>query len=274
VIAKLDRFVLKENTTLAPFGLEAKTVGSRIQSLSLTTGTTKGDAVTASIAPAADGRRLTVTATDAGALLKGVLGLSDISGGRLSLSARMPPIGAAKGDPEYTGMLTIRDFRIENQPFFARLFSAGSLGGLLDLMRGAGIVIDRLDMPFSEKNGVITIRGAHASGPSVGLSGDGYIDRKAQQVDVRGAIAPIYGLNSVLGALPVLGDVLVSKKGEGIVGITYEASGALEEPRLTVNPLSILTPGIFRRIFEGRVPTAPSQANNSDPQTSQQATPH
>jgi hypothetical protein len=273
VVARLERFVLKENTTLAPFSLDARTIGSRIQSLSLSTGAAVGDAVTASISPAADGRRLTVDATDAGALLKGVLGLSNVSGGRLTLSARMPPVSAAKGGTDYAGTLTIRDFRIENQPFFARLFAAGSLGGLLDLMRGSGIVIDRLDMPFSEKNGVIAIHDAHASGPSVGLSGDGYIDRKAKQLDVRGAVAPIYGLNSVLGALPVVGDVLVSKKGEGILGITYEAAGSLDEPKISVNPLSILTPGIFRRIFEGRVPTAPSQAN-SQSQTPQQSAPH
>lgn len=273
IVARLDRFVLKENTVLAPFTLDARTIGSRIQSLSLTTGAAAGDSVTASILPAADGRRLTVDATDAGALLKGVLGLSNVSGGRLILSAQMPPVNARGAAADYAGTLTIRDFRVENQPFFARLFSAGSLGGLLDLMRGSGIVIDRLEMPFSAKGGVITIHDAHASGPSVGLSGDGYIDRKAKQVDVRGAIAPIYGLNSVLGALPVVGDVLVSKKGEGILGITYEAAGSLEEPKISVNPLSMLTPGIFRRIFEGRVPVAPSQAN-SQSQTQQPPGPH
>lgn len=274
VVARLDRFVLKQDTTLAPFALEARTIGSRIQSLSLSTGAAKGDSVTASIVPVADGRRLNVNATDAGAVLKGVLGLSDISGGRLTLTAKMPPVNAARGGVEYAGALTIRDFRIENQPFFARLFSAGSLGGLLDLMRGSGIVIDRLDMPFSEKNGVISIHDAHAAGPSVGLSGDGYIDRKAKQVDVRGAVAPIYGLNSVLGALPIVGDVLVSKKGEGILGITYEATGELEEPKISVNPLSILTPGILRRIFEGGVPTAPSQAKTNPPPAQATQQPH
>lgn len=276
VVAKLDRFVLKENTILAPFALDASTVGSRIQSLSLSTGTSGSDAVTASILPMEDGRRLTVNATDAGALLKGVFGLSNISGGRLAISAKMPPAAAAKSGMDYTGTLTMRDFRVENQPFFARLFSAGSLGGLLDLMRGTGIVIDKLEMPFTSREQVVNIHDAHASGPSVGLSGDGYIDRKAKQIDLRGAVAPVYGLNSVLGALPIVGNVLVSKPGEGIIGVTYEASGNLEEPNISVNPLSMLTPGILRRIFEGRVPTAPTQGNASGPsnRAPQQPAPH
>jgi hypothetical protein len=41
--------------------------------------------------------------------------------------------------------------------------------------------------------------------------------------------------------------------------MTYEASGSLDEPKISVNPLSILTPGIFRRIFEGKTPSAPAQ---------------
>jgi hypothetical protein len=263
VVAKLDRMVLKENTVLAPFTLEANTIGSRFQNLSLTTGMSPGDSVTASIAPVAGGRRLTVNATDAGALLKGVFGLSNISGGKLAMAASMPPVNAAKGGVDYAGTLTIRDFKIENQPFFARLFAAGSLGGLLDLMRGSGIVIDKLEMPFSARNDVIDIRDAYANGPSVGLSGEGYIDRGNNQIDLRGAVAPIYGLNSVLGALPLVGNMLVSKRGEGIVGMTYEASGSLDEPKISMNPLSILTPGIFRRIFEGKVPTAPQQADSN-----------
>src|ERR1700760_1888202 len=145
---------LKENTVLAPFNAEATTVGDRFETLSLSTGMSKGDSVSASIVPAGDGRHMTVNATDAGALLKGVFGLDNISGGRLTVAAKMPALNA-RGGPDFTGVLTIRDFRIENQPFFARLFSAGSLGGLLDLMRGSGIVVDKLEMPFSSANDVI-----------------------------------------------------------------------------------------------------------------------
>jgi hypothetical protein len=270
LVARLERLALAEGTVLTPFSLDANTIGNSIQNMSVDTGMSKGDTVTASITPASDGRRLLLTATDAGRLLKGLFGLDDISGGKVNLIAKMPPIGAPKGSaPDFAGTLTMRDFRIENQPFFSRLFSAGSLGGLLDLMRGAGIVIDKLEMPFSSKNDVINIQEGHASGPSVGFSGDGYIDRRANTIDLRGAIAPIYGLNSVLGALPLVGNVLVSKQGEGIIGMTYEASGSLDEPKISVNPLSILTPGIFRRIFEGKAPTAPAQANKTPPATGQ-----
>ena len=69
-----------------------------------------------------------------------------------------------------------------------------------------------------------------------------------------------------VGAVPILGDLLVSKKGEGIFGLTYAMKGNLNEPSLSVNPLSVLTPGIFRRIFEFATPKEPTPVPQPQPQ--------
>jgi hypothetical protein len=76
------------------------------------------------------------------------------------------------------------------------------------------------------------------------------LDRKAEKLDITGTLVPIYGLNNLLSAVPLLGDLLNSRKGEGIFGLTYAMKGNLNEPTVNLNPLSVLTPGIFRRIFE------------------------
>jgi hypothetical protein len=197
-------------------------------------------------------------------LLKGLFGFGSVTGGRIQVAGTLAP---AKKDakPEYWGTIDIRDFKVQNQPFLARLFSAGSLGGMLDLMRNQGIAIDRLEVPFKGHGDIVDIREAHASGPSIGFSTEGYVDRRANQLQLRGAVAPLYGINSVLGAIPILGSVLTSKKGEGIIGVTYTLSGNVDEPKVSVNPLSMLTPGIFRRIFEGKVPSAPPEQADSGP---------
>jgi len=70
----------------------------------------------------------------------------------------------------------------------------------------------------------------------------------------------------VLSNIPLLGDLLASKKGEGIFGITYSMTGNAEQPNISTNPLSMLTPGIFRRIFEGHIPTQKDAPSNA-PQT-------
>ncbi len=106
-----------------------------------------------------------------------------------------------------------------NQPLLARLFSAGSLTGMGDLMGGDGISLEKMNVPFSSKNNVISVHGAIARGRAIGATADGYIDRPKNQVALKGSLVPAYGLNSVLGNIPLLGDVLVSKKGEGIFGV-------------------------------------------------------
>jgi len=68
--------------------------------------------------------------------------------------------------------------------------------------------------------------------------------------------------------------VLVSKKGEGVFGVTYSATGNAEQPKIDVNPLSVLTPGILRRIFEGHIPTAANAPSNAPAQAEPRPAPN
>ena len=77
----------------------------------------------------------------------------------------------------------------------------------------------------------------------------------------------------MLGAVPVLGDLLVSKQGEGVFGLTYAMKGNIGEPSLIVNPLSVLTPGILRRIFEFATPQDKTPQVSAAPQPVPQAAP-
>jgi hypothetical protein len=68
---------------------------------------------------------------------------------------------------------------------------------------------------------------------------------------VDGTIVPSYGANTMLAQVPVLGELLTSRRGEGVFGVTFSVSGPFDATRVVSNPLSALAPGIFRRIFEG-----------------------
>lgn len=57
--------------------------------------------------------------------------------------------------------------------------------------------------------------------------------------------------------IPLLGDILNSRKGEGIFGVTYGITGEVDELRVAVNPVSMLAPGFLRKIFQmGPTPQA------------------
>jgi Protein of unknown function/AsmA-like C-terminal region len=264
---KVDRLVLRDGVTLAPFALDLSGIGHRPETMLLSALQTRTDKLTGNLVTDENGRHVTLGADDAGLLLRGLFGMASVRGGQLAVTVKMPPLVEAarndSGTPDYTGTLTIRDFRVLNQSFLTRLFTAGSLAGFANLMRGEGVEIDSLDVPFTTHGDVIDIRDAQANGPSIGITADGYLDRRNNQLALKGALAPAYGINSVLGAIPLIGNVLVSKKGEGILGMTYSATGNVDAPDVSMNPLSVLAPGILRRVFEGSTPSAPAQANTS-----------
>jgi hypothetical protein len=141
-------------------------------------------------------------------------------------------------------------------------------------MGGGGISLEKMTVPFSSKNNVIGVHGAIARGRAVGATADGYVDRPKNQLALKGSLIPAYGINSLFGSIPVLGSVLGSKKGEGLFAATYSATGNADEPKIEVNPLSVLAPGILRQIFQGSIPNssnAPSNQTTANPPATQSA---
>jgi hypothetical protein len=85
------------------------------------------------------------------------------------------------------------------------------------------------------------LKRASAVGASLGISLDGAYDLARKRLDMQGVLSPIYLLNSLGQAL--------TRRGEGLFGFTFRLTGLAEKPQVSVNPLSILTPGMFREIF-------------------------
>lgn len=266
ISAHLDRLALREGVAVSNFALDMAGVADRPTSMNLSGSLSKTGALTIAIVPADGGRHLTMSAGDMGLLLQGLYGFTSMKGGKLDVAATFNGRGdqPAGGDgPDFSGKATLKDFRVLNQPFLARLFTAGSLGGLANLMQGQGVQVDSLDVPLSSKNNVISVHDVRATGPAIGVTADGYIDRPKNVIALKGSLVPLFGINSVLGNIPLLGTIVTSKQGEGIIGMTYSVSGNADEPTVSVNPLSALAPGILRRLFEGRMPNAANAPSNA-----------
>ena len=214
----------------------------------------KGELVTAT-----DGaRKLRFQTADAGRLLRGVTGFRSLIGGELSLSAELTPLSEGVGTQSaFDGFLKVENFKIVDQPFFARLLSAGSFTGLDDLMRGEGITFTKLEQVVHGRGDIITLSDGRAAGPSIGLTMQGTYDRANAKIDVNGTIVPLYGLNSIFEDIPLVSDILGSKNGEGIFAVTYGVRGPVDELKVAVNPISVLAPGFLRKIFQvGSTPEA------------------
>jgi len=78
----------------------------------------------------------------------------------------------------------------------------------------------------------------------------GTVNLAEQTLSLSGTFVPIYALNNFFAKIPILGFALGGNSGEGLIGVTYRLSGSLSDPVLTVNPVSAIAPGIFRKMFE------------------------
>jgi len=264
-LAFQDNRAFRDVTLAVSFGAREKLTGFNLDAL----GTGKGK-VTGRMEVVKGVRNLALDTDDAGAFIDTFLGFTSVRNGSLAARISFPgdvpsPINVKPPPPsDYQGTVTLTDIVVTDQPFVARLFSAGSLDGPLRLLQGDGISLNAVTIPFSARAKMVAIRDGRAAGSAIGMTFAGTVDRKAERVDLTGSLVPLYGLNSLLGSVPVLGDLLVSKPGEGIFGLTYAMKGNLNEPGISVNPLSVLTPGIFRRIFEfspAKEPVAQPQAS-------------
>ncbi|SLN49332.1 YhdP family protein [Oceanibacterium hippocampi] len=209
-------------------------------------GTLEGGAEVALGVVSRDGKRyLNIDSGDGGGVLKAIGVAENVVEGRLRLRAVKDD--TAPEEP-LTGRLEIKDFRVVKAPVLAQVLTVASLGGIADLVNGDGARFRIAEVPFSYGDGVITVNDARAVG-SIGITAKGTFTRDGQRLAIEGTIIPSYTLNSVLGAIPLIGDLLVGRQGEGIFGITYVVNGTADNPEIEVNPLSALAPGILRRMF-------------------------
>lgn len=197
------------------------------------------------ITPGAGGRKLEASAADAGAFLRSVDLYDNMKGGELELSGSYDD-----GAPAHplTGTLSISQHSIENAPVLTRLLSLASLTGLVDVLEGKGIAFTRLRAPFTLEGDVITLNDAKTFGPAMGLTAEGTIAFPGQKLELKGTVVPSYSLNTVFRNVPILG--AITGGAEGIFAARYTMNGPADDPAVSVNPLSILTPGFLRGLFD------------------------
>lgn len=192
--------------------------------------------------------RLVFRADDAGFAVAALTGAENVIGGTATAEGdwRAGPPNSARFN------VSLRDFQVVRLPVMARLLSsAGSLQGMVGMLNGEGIGFERLDAQMTYANDRLIFTQGRMAGPSLGLTGAGAYNLDRDDLDIDGVIAPSPRLNlSMLGNVPVIGDLLISRRGEGLFGMTYSINGPAASPRVGVNPVSAMAPGILRRIFE------------------------
>ena len=198
------------------------------------------------------GRRFVIVAGDAGGIARALGVYDDARGGTMHLNFLVPDeAGGTAKTAKIVGQLRADNFHVVKAPVLTQLLTLGSLQGLGDVLNDKGISFTRLDAPFTIVDGVLHLERARAVGPALALIATGDYNPKDEGLQFQGTIVPSYTINSVLGVIPILGNLLIGREGEGVFVFTYKVTGNLAKPKVSVNLLSALAPGFLRRIVEG-----------------------
>ncbi len=191
-------------------------------------------------------RQFKLTTDDFGGLLKFLAIYDHVQGGQFALSGQAED---RKGVRVLVTSADGSDYRVVGAPAFARLLSLASFSGMGALLTGQGIPFNLVQGDIVFAPGKISLENMRAYGGAIGINADGSIDRVASTLDLTGTLVPAYTLNSVIGNIPLLGDLLVGGAGQGVFASNFRMSGPIDDPRVSVSALSTLAPGFLRRLF-------------------------
>jgi hypothetical protein len=190
---------------------------------------------------------LSVRTNDLGTLLR-VCDLHDgVIGGSLTIAGQTT---VPRSDGPLQGTIEVKDFSVQRAPILARLLAAASLTGLLNTLHSNGLAFNQVVSDFTLTDSVITLARLRAHGSALGLTAAGSFDIQASRVDLKGTIIPLYEVNTILGNIPVIGDLVLGGKGQGLIAITARVTGRLPDPQVSINPASVMTPGFLRGFFD------------------------
>lgn len=222
----------------------------------------KGNPFRVRFADRGPGRALSVYSTDTGAVLR-LLGIHDnVIGGVLDIRGS---VRSDKAEP-FDGRVTVRDYRVVKAPILERAAGTGSFRDAQGaLQAGGGVQFREFVAPFRYSDGSLRITDGRAIGNQIGFTFEGRIDLRRERVEIDGTVVPNYTLNSVLGRVPLVGDILVGEKEGGVFAVAYTAEGPLRDPKISMHPMSALTPGILRGLWRKFRGGRPNSAAVPDP---------
>ncbi|HAG52395.1 MAG TPA: hypothetical protein DCL21_01260, partial [Alphaproteobacteria bacterium] len=153
-----------------------------------------------------------------------------------------------KGEFDYADIkVNVKKFQLLKAPLLAKALAIISLEQLFTSKKG--ILFDDLYAELKYEDSILNISNAKIKGPSLGILANGAYDKKTKTTDIKGTLVPVVKLNSVLSNIPVLGYILTGSQG-AISGADFKVYGTEGKQKVSVSPLSIITPGIVKDLFE------------------------
>ena len=232
-----DKPLLEQGTVTALFGPDGEYLTA--------VGLIGGAEARLEYSPEEEGQPLLyITSQNAGRVLSG-LGITDtIRSGRLVLINEFVGDGFA----DYNTTINLEEFNVIEAPAAVRAFSVLGLAGLYSLVEGDGTRFTRGEAYIETRGKSHQIKNLQASGGAVGITMLGSYNSQTKQVDVSGNLVPVNQFSKIIGAVPVLGELLSGIDKSGLFATQFNVTGDISDPETSVNAASI-APGFIRDLF-------------------------
>ena len=239
-----------DGESISDVRVDYKGTGASVGNLTIAAQTKSGAAVTASNSSSGKSRTVQMQSSDAGALLRFLDLYPNMQGGKIALNV------AAEGSGPLKGQIDARDFSLVNEPRLGSIVSTPSDGSQslnaavkrdIDTSR---VYFERGSASIEKGAGYLSVANGVLRGPLIGTTFQGNVYDREGRMAITGTFMPAYGINRLFAEIPLFGVILGNGRDRGLIGITYKVAGDAKSPRVEVNPISAIAPGIFRSIFE------------------------
>ena len=240
VAIRLDRLIFNSKVTLTDLVGEvafAGAAGGR-----LTGKINGGQLVGIEVAPTANGLGAYLVTDNAGAAMRDAGVVSGLHGGGLELSLLPTPEKGA-----YSGQMRMINATVRDMPTLSEILSIVSIVGLLDQLVSKGISFSEVEVQFYVDRDTVNLIDATAIGPSIGIKMSGTWDIDDAQVNLEGVITPFNPVSELARITPL--QLIGIEKGAGLGAISFSVKGPTEDLSATANPLTAITPGFFKDLF-------------------------
>ena len=189
-----------------------------------------------------EGAAMRLRSQNAGDVLRSAGMIRNLHGGALE----MVIVPQASGD-QLNIAVRVSDVYARNMPTLGELLSIASIFGLVEQLNGAGILFSDVNANLTVSSDKILMQDSYATGPSLGITVQGTVDRVNDRLDLDGVITPFNTANELLILTPL--KLFGFSKGDGPGAIAYFIRGPVDGPETGANPLTILTPGVLKNLF-------------------------
>lgn len=179
-----------------------------------------------------------------GSMLEGLSIGSNFKGGKISAKGEL-----SEGDKKaMSGEFVLSDFALSGNTLLARLLSLTTIPGIIKISKH--LEFEKVKGNFGWEKKELQLDKVRSYGAKLGITATGFVNFASEEMVLKGELYPaLYGFNYALKNIPIIGAILTGEGNTGVFAAGYRIGGSFDNPSYSVNPFSIIKPGILRDIF-------------------------